>query len=191
MTSESHVAGVPTAGKPIDWGAALAEHARWLRTVILARLGDRQAVDEVMQEVALAAVEQRSPITDTSKVAPWLYRLAVVQSLLYRLRQGRKRKLTCRYADRVRPKEEDSRSPDPLDWLLSEERRRLVRTALEKLSSRDAEILLLKYGEDWSYHQIAAHLGIDHSAVETRLFRARKRLRDELASPAFSPALSD
>ena len=36
-----------------------------------------QAVDEVMQEVSLAAVKQAAPLADRSKVAPWLYRLAV------------------------------------------------------------------------------------------------------------------
>jgi RNA polymerase sigma-70 factor (ECF subfamily) len=48
------------------------------------------------------------------------------------------------------------------------------------LNSKDAELLLLKYTEDWSYHELAAHLGISHSAVETRLHRARQRLRAEL-----------
>src|SRR5688572_1212568 len=65
--------GEPPAGKPaaIDWQAALAEHGRWLRTVVLSRLGEPQAVDEVMQEVSLAAVEQRAPLTDPTKVAAW------------------------------------------------------------------------------------------------------------------------
>ena len=47
---------------------------------------------------------------------------------------------------------------------------------------RDAEILLLKYTEDWSYRQLAGRLGITESAVEARLHRARLRLRAELAS---------
>lgn len=166
----------------IDWPAVLAEHDRWLRMVLFARLGDRQAVDEVMQEVSLAAVEQKAPLIDASKVAPWLYRLAVTQALLYRRRMGRRRKLTEGYAERVRPTESDSRTMDPLAWLLADERRKLVRVALERLPARDAEILLLKYGEDWSYHEIADHLGIDHSAVETRLYRARQRLRKELTA---------
>jgi RNA polymerase sigma-70 factor, ECF subfamily len=163
----------------VDWPAQLAQHDRWLRTVVLSRLGERQAVDEVMQEVALAAVEQRAPLADAAKVAPWLYRLAVLQSLLYRRRLGRSRKLTERYAERVRPTEADSRG-DALGWLLADERRQWVRTALARLPSRDAEILLLKYSEDWNYHQIAQHLGIGHSAVEARLHRARHRLRSEL-----------
>ncbi len=164
----------------IDWTAVLAEHDRWLRTVVGARLGEPQAVDEVMQEVSLAAVKQQAPLNDADKVAPWLYRLAVTQALLYRRKMGRRRKLTDRYAQRFRPTEEDTREADPLGWLLAEERRRQVRQAMARLPKRETEILLLKYTEDWSYRQLAEHLGISEGAVESRLHRARKRLRAEL-----------
>jgi RNA polymerase sigma factor (sigma-70 family) len=166
----------------IDWQAALAEQDRWLRTVVYARLGEPQAVDEVMQEVALAAVRQKAPLNDATKVAPWLYRLAVTQSLLFRRKQGRRRKLNDRYARRIRPSESDNRERDPLEWLLAKERRAMVRTALERLPRRDAEILLLKYTQDWSYRDLADHLGISHSAVQARLHRARARLRSELVA---------
>jgi RNA polymerase sigma-70 factor (ECF subfamily) len=176
----------PTPGQDeppkIDWPAVLREHDRWLRTVIYARLGQPRAVEVVMQEVALAALKQNSPIRDPDKVAPWLYRLAVLQSLLYRRKQGRRRKLKRAYAEQVRPTEEDGRTGDPLDWLLADERRQLIRTALERLPKRDKEILLLKYIEDWSYRQLADHLGASTSAVEARLHRARQRLRRELVA---------
>jgi len=172
----------PADPSGVDWPAALAQHDRWLRTVVLARVGERQAVDEVLQEVALAAIAQRSPLLDPTKVAPWLYRLAVTQSLLYRRRMGRARKLNDAYAQRVRPTEGESRTPDPLGWLLADERQALVREALGRLPRRDTEILLLKYTENWNYHQIARHLGIGHSAVEARLHRARARMRQELAA---------
>jgi RNA polymerase sigma factor (sigma-70 family) len=171
-----------TGAASIDWASALAEHERWLRTVIGARLGEPQAVDEVMQEVSLAAVGQRAPLNDREKVAPWLYRLAVRQALLYRRKQGRRRKLVGRYAERFRPSEADNRQADPLTWLLAEERRRQVRSAMSQLPRRDAEILLLKYNENWSYDTLAKHLGITESAVEARLHRARQRLREQLAA---------
>jgi len=164
----------------VDWAAALAEHEPWLRRVIAARVGEPQAVGEVLQEVSLAAVRQKAPLEDPEKVAPWLYRLAVTQSLLYRRKMGRKRNLTDRYAQRERPTEADSKSPDPLSYLLDQERREAVRTAMKQLPERDAEILMLKYTQDWSYKQIAEHLGLSQSAVEARLHRARGRLRREL-----------
>ena len=139
--------------------------------MIFARLGGHEGVDEVLQEVSLAAVRQQAPLVDQSKAAPWLYRLAVLQALLYRRRHGRRRKLLDRYAQRWRPTEFDSGTPDPLAWLLADERRQMVRQAVERLLPRDAEILLLKYTEDCNYHELAARLGISHAAVETRLHR--------------------
>lgn len=177
---DDRLASTPTT--PIAWHTVLAQHDRWLRTVVLARVGEALAVDEVMQEVALAAVRQQAPLVDPSKVAPWLYRLAITQSLLHRRKQGRWRKLTTRYAQRVRPSEHDNRTLDPLQWLLADERQAMVREAIGRMPRRDVEILLLKYTENWSYEQLAQRLGTSESAVESRLHRARARLRRELAA---------
>lgn len=172
----------PGAPLELDWQRELARHERWLRTVLAARLRSRQAVDEVMQEVSLAAIEQKAPLADAHKVAPWLYRLAVTQALLHRRKLGRQRRLAERFAERTQPVEADSREADPLVWLMAVERRKAVREALNRLAPRDREILLLKYSEGWHYHQLAAHLGISHSAVEARLHRARARLRNEMTA---------
>jgi RNA polymerase sigma factor (sigma-70 family) len=173
--------GVAATADVIDWPRALAEHDRWLRTVIFARLGEPQGVDEVMQEVSMAAIRQKAPLNDVNKVSAWLYRLAVTQSLLHRRKLGRQRKLVDRFAQRNQPTELDYREADPLDWLLAKERKQKIRAALKKLTSRDAEILLLKYTENWSYRELAQRLDITESAVEARLHRARQRLRTELA----------
>jgi len=165
----------------VDWPAVWARHGRWLRTVVAARVGEPQAVEEVMQEVALAAVAQRAPLNDPAKVAPWLYRLAVRQALLYRRKQGRRRKLLGRYVRRRAAQAPQSPS-DPLEWLIDRERHAMVREALNRLSSRDREILMLKYGEGLSYRELAERLGISFSAVETRLHRARARLRESLSA---------
>ena len=170
-----------SAASRIDWQAALVEHGRWLRTVALARLGERQAVEEVLQDVAVATVEHGHRLRDAAKVGPWLYRVTVIAALQYRRRTGRRCKLVDRFAERVPPTDTDTREPDPLDWLLAEEQRMLVRQALGCLPRRDAEILLLKYTENWSYRQLAEHLGLSTSAVEARLHRARQKMRRQLA----------
>ena len=69
-----------------------------------------------------------------------------------------------------------------MEWLLAGERQNLVRQAVARLPRREVEILLLKYSENWSYEQLAQHLGTTESAVESRLHRARQRLRKELAA---------
>jgi RNA polymerase sigma-70 factor (ECF subfamily) len=164
----------------VDWLDQLDRHARWLRTVILARCGEAQAVDEVFQEVAAAAVRQQAPLKDATKAGAWLYQLAVRQSLMYRRKVGRRRRLHKNYAERSEPLINERQAIDPLHWLLSEEQRTHIRIALNRLPKRESEMLLLKYTEDWSYQQIAEHLGMSHSAVESRLHRARQRFRREL-----------
>src|SRR5688500_3334370 len=174
----------------VDWAAALQRHGRWLRRVILTRLGERQAVDEVMQEVSLAAVASPAPPrADGAQVGAWLYRVAVRQTLLYRRRSGRRRKLidaVARFsgsrwtAAGSNDRGDAARGGDPLNWLLSAERGRLVREALSRLPPRDADVLVLKYTEQWSYRDLAEHLGATESAIEARLHRARQRLREQL-----------
>ena len=168
-----------TYAASIDWESCFAEHAGWLRLVVLARVGERQAVEEVLQEVAVSAIAAPAPPIDRSKLPAWLYRLAIRQALLYRRRIGRRRRLEGRYADRLG----DGRvsgpaaEPDPLAWLLQTERADLVRAALGRLPARDAEILLLKYADGLSCRDLVDRLGLTTPAVEARLHRARGRLR--------------
>jgi RNA polymerase sigma-70 factor (ECF subfamily) len=185
-TSEENISEVVESSedrKPkIDWERALREHEQWLKTIIGARLGEPQAVDEVWQEVSMAAVRQKAPLQDPDKIAPWLYRIAVMQSLMYRRKMGRRRKMVDRYVEYYEPTETQHREADPLHRLLLEERRDEVRQAMQRLPKRDAEMLMLKYGHGWSYRGIADHVGTTVSAVQARLHRARQRLRGELTA---------
>jgi RNA polymerase sigma factor (sigma-70 family) len=166
-------------GAMTDWAVTLAQHDRWLRTALFARLGERQAVDEVIQEVSLAATSLRTPLGDPARAGAWLYRVAIRQAMLYRRRRGRRQKLLDGYSQSW--SEDPPIVPDPLAVLLLEERRKLIRDALLTLSRRDAEILLLKYTEDWSCRELAQHLGVGESCIEARLHRARQRLREAMA----------
>jgi RNA polymerase sigma-70 factor (ECF subfamily) len=167
-----------TPSRP-DWGAALVAHESWLRTVILARTGEIQAVEDVFQRVALAAVEQAAPLIDPAKVAPWLHRLAVIHSARYRRTMGRERR-AMRSFNENRAHLSNGCAGDVLGWLVARERHDQTRLALARLEGADVEVLMLKYGEKWSCRQIAERLGISEKAVDSRLTRARVRLRHEL-----------
>jgi RNA polymerase sigma-70 factor (ECF subfamily) len=58
--------------------------------------------------------------------------------------------------------------------MLEEERSR-VRTALEQVTPRDREVLLL-WDSGLSYEEIAAQTGLARGAIGTTLARARRRL---------------
>ncbi|MGE5191362.1 MAG: RNA polymerase sigma factor [Deltaproteobacteria bacterium] len=168
---------IPPSGA--DWGLLLAAHEEWLRKVILARTGEVQAVDEVFQRVALAAIEQAAPLADPARAAPWLHRLAVIQSARYRRKLGRERRALRSFTE-MQAHARNGYAGDVLRWLVARERHDQTRQALARLDGADVEVLMLKYGERWSYRQIAERLGITEKAVDARLSRARARLRHEL-----------
>ncbi|MDR1384667.1 MAG: RNA polymerase sigma factor [Planctomycetaceae bacterium] len=164
----------------VDWELALRENESWLRSVIAAQAGEYAAIDEIWQNVSLAAVKQQSPLQDVTRIGAWLYQLAVRQSLLYRRTMGRRRKLVERYTEHVLPVSYHRAEQNPLELLLAEERHEQVRQAMTTLSQDDREALLLKYIHGWSYQEMAETLGVTISSVQSRLFRARQRLREIL-----------
>ena len=177
----------------IDIDSLLQENNRWLRIAVYTRLRDPIAVDDVMQEVAVAVVKGIESVRDANRIRPWLYQVAIRQTLLYRRKLGRQRKAipteTNNDTDTNRFDELSHRNePTGIDWLISEERQQMIQQTLAELPRRDAEILLLKYIEGWKYQQIAEHLGLSTSAIEARLHRARSRMREKLMQKDIAPA---
>ena len=129
------------------------------------RTGDRDRAEEIAQEVFARAVAAppRNP-------RPWLF--AVALNLVReeaRTAARRDRRLVLFRAEQT---EHASRPDEELD---RSERIARVRAALDALSERDREALLLK-AEGFNYDEIAATLGLARGAVGTTLARARKKL---------------
>lgn len=163
-----------------DPAEEFAHHQGWLRTVLMARLGNREEADEVLQEVALAAASHSARGQPVDRIGPWLYRVTLRQILLLRRKQGRRRRLLASVADNLPSAARGAASPSPLDWLLSQERSQIVRGAMALLAECDRQLLLLKYVDGLSYEQIGQALGVSASSVQSRLHRARKVLRQRL-----------
>lgn len=160
----------------VELASALQSHDRLLRSAVQSRLGENQAVDEVMQEVALAAVRHAERSVAPANMGGWLYRVAVRCVLLYRRSRGRQVRLHERY---INVQGRASEAPaGPLECLMRTERESIVQKALASLPEPDREILAGKYTEGLSYRELAARLGIGETAVEARLHRARQRLRE-------------
>jgi RNA polymerase sigma factor (sigma-70 family) len=154
--------------------AVFLEHESWLRTVVRSRLSEPDAIEDVMQNIALAIVKQRNVLSEVSRIGAWLYQIAIRQVMMYRRSAGRRRKLHNRFAGDL---SERSEQASPLLGLISLETQGCVQQALNELNEIDRQILLLKYSEGWSYRQLAEHLGVQEETIEYRLMRARKSLR--------------
>ena len=171
---------------PATPAEALRLYGAWLRAVAVARLKTTQGADDVMQEVAAAAVKNWSTLQSQSNAKPWLYRLTVRAALMHRRSLGRARKRIVQASEVAVMRSDASRPPDPLEILLSSERAAMLRQAMTKLPSRDTEMLMMKHVDDCSYKEIAARMGVTPAVVEMRLFRARQKLRQLLAAQKFN-----
>lgn len=162
-----------TATANCDLLQGLTQHENWLRTALHSRLGSQDEVDEVMQEVALAAANQVARQKPVERIGPWLYRVALRQVMLFRRKAGRRRKLMNSAREKLTHEEQLS----PLHFLLSAERQHSVRQAMGRLGELERQMLMLKYVEGLSYEEIAERIGVSASAVQSRLHRARAQLR--------------
>ena len=70
--------------------------------------------------------------------------------------------------------------PDPQECLISGETSRDVLSALSKLPSRYAQVIVLKEYEGLSCREIAVRMGVSEKSVESLLYRARSQLKEDL-----------
>ena len=168
---------------PNDPKEALRLHGSWLRAVAIARLRGSEGADDVMQDVAMAAVRNWDTLRTNTAAKPWLYRLTVRAALMHRRTLGRARRRITEASETSRARHgatSTSAETDPLDALLATERFAQLRQAMKSLPAKDVEMLLLKHVDDRSYQDIAACMGVTAGVVQMRLFRARQKLREIL-----------
>lgn len=158
------------------------ENESWLRTVVRSRIREPDGVEDVMQNIALALVRQKETLSDLNRAGAWLYQVAVRQILMYRRTQGRRRKFEEVLLQRSAAGEVSTLEPvGPVDRVLAAEKQQQVQQAMLQLDDLDRQILMLKYSENWSYRELAEHLGVKEDTIEYRLTRARKKMRQLLA----------
>jgi len=157
------------------------ENESWLRTVVRSRVSEPEAVDDIMQNIALALVRQRESLEELNRVGAWLYQVAVRQVLMYRRTRGRRRRFEDQLLQQSGTGKTTVIAPGPAESVLAAEEQEHVQEALRELNELDRQILMLKYAEGWTYRQLSEHLGVKEDTVEYRLMKARKNLRRLLA----------
>lgn len=152
-------------------------HIAGLVCRLLAWDGD---VDDVVQEVFLAALRGLPSFRGQSSVSTWLTRIAINKCRSHRRRQilSLKRWLTGRNGhSNAAPCSEPPADRATLD----QERFARVRRAVDRLPARYREVVVLRYLEQLSTEETCAVLGTRPATLQVRLHRARELLRDALA----------
>lgn len=165
---------------PEDRIAALfAKHGDAVHAYACSRAGATLAPD-IVSETFVVAWRRRDTVPDPA--LPWLIATARRVAATYLRSQKRQQSLLLRLqtlADQ-QPELEPSGGLDPE-----------VLRALEELSPRDREAVLLVTWWDLSNIEAARILGCTPGALGVRLYRSRQRLRERLEKRSFPPNRQD
>ncbi|MCH5187980.1 MAG: GNAT family N-acetyltransferase [Oscillospiraceae bacterium] len=142
----------------------LTENRNAAEAFVWRRLSGEDGVEDVLQEVYLAAWRGFGALQDRQNFRAWLLRIAANKCNDFYRRNYSQGKLAA--------KVNTATTPDVGD-LISE-----VADTLERLSLEDRHLLRLFYYEDRSHAELATLLGVPVGTVKSRLHSARMRFKD-------------
>ena len=146
----------------------------------LARRADRQVADDLVAETFLAAFAKRNRYDLSHPDArPWLYGIATNLVGQHRRDQARQDRITqaAAAAEPEVPGHADRVAAD----VTAQAMRTLLEGALAVLSAGDRDVLLLIAWEQLTYQEVSRALTIPVGTVQSRLHRARTKVRQVLA----------
>lgn len=142
----------------------------------------REDAVDATQSALVKAFDRLSTYRPEHRFFSWLFRIAVNESLDAVKRRGR-------FAD-AEPEEAElaaagGREHDPETHLAARETADRVRRAIAALQPDYRVVLVLRHYQELSYREIADIVGAPEKTVKSRLFSARRELRQRLL-PAHS-----
>lgn len=140
----------------------------------LAILADREDALDAVQDAFFDAYQALGRFDMSRQFYPWFYTIL----------RNRCFKLLVRRRKNVGLSIDDALILAPVSEVTAEDRLALEHALLE-LSAAERELLTLKHLDGLSYDELAERLEIPRGTVMSRLFHARKRLREKLALKSF------
>ena len=161
----------------------VACYGRSLLTWASNKCQNNEDAQDTVQDVYLSVQRFLPGFKGDASLRTWLYRLMI--SACIRRRRGLKNKANIHVSFSTEHLSviqglKFSSSVDPEDKVFIKELGEVLSQALLELGENDRAIVIMKDGEGLSMKEISEKLNIGISAIKSRLFRARKRLRKKI-----------
>jgi RNA polymerase sigma-70 factor (ECF subfamily) len=137
--------------------------------------GQQSEMEDLLQNVFLAAWEHRRSFRGNSSLKTWITRIAINEC-----RRAQRRRWLWRKWWRYTTALMSDSLAEAEDSLTKQETAQVVRRAVQKLKTHEREVVVLYYLEEMTAGEIAEALGLKRGTVEVRLSRARRRLAGSL-----------
>ncbi len=147
-------------------------------TLVIKIVKDREDAEEVAQDSFIKAYQKLDSFEGKSKFSTWLYTIAYRNALT----KVRKKKLETTDIDSyVLDNHKDDHDFPQLEAIKNGEQQKYVKMAIDRLGETDSLLITLFYLHDNSIEEIQEITEMSQSNVKVRLFRARKKLHNELS----------
>jgi RNA polymerase sigma-70 factor (ECF subfamily) len=163
------------AGDEAAYGRLVGQYQARLFNFVRSMVRNDQLAEDITQESFVKAFFSLGKLQNTASFKSWLFRIANNNTLDY-LR--RKRLAVVDTDDAVRETYVDERNPEAS--AVSQARSAHIRAALDRLKPDQKSILVMCDLQGLSYQEIAEALNIPFGTVQSRIFYARKKLKEHL-----------
>jgi RNA polymerase sigma-70 factor (ECF subfamily) len=175
------------AGDEQSFGLLLQRYRTPLVNFLYRMVRSREQAEDLAQEVFIRVYRAREEYVPSAKFTTWLFRIAT-NLALNSIRDHRHEKLEISMDAPVTAEEGDEKPFEVADKhptieqeLVEEDRKKMIRRAIEKLPEKQRAAVLLHKYQELDYAEIAKILSCSESALKSLLFRAYEALRVELA----------
>lgn len=159
--------------------------------VATSMVGSREDAMDLCQDAFAKTWRARATFLDEAPFLPWFHRILRNTCFSFLRKRGRIKRSSLSAITSEDPDWDlEGTVPPPSAALELAETHKLFWQAVNQLPARDREILVLRQFEELSYREISHALEVPEGTVMSRLFHARRRLRDFL-EPHLEGALSD
>ncbi len=159
--------------------ALVSRYSGTIFALVLSHLGRKTDPEDVAQDVFLQGFRSLPNLKDPDKFGPWLYGIGK-RVCLNCLRQRKNQKGQEIYFNELADGT-DFKDPGTAGGVDTPVHERMdLFDTIDSLQLIYREVVTLRYLEDHSYGEIAEMLGISESAVNVRLIKARRMIRERL-----------
>ena len=138
-------------------------------------LGNHEDALDAVQEAFIDAFQALDQLDLSRRFYPWFY--VILRNRCYKLAHGRKKR--------------EMTSSDEIEILapaatIRPEDSMLLEQAMLELPNEDRELITLRYLDGLSYQELAERLEVPQGTIMSRLYHARKKLRERLLRLSFT-----
>jgi RNA polymerase sigma-70 factor (ECF subfamily) len=167
-------------GSPAAFEELVTKYQSKVFSMALSFTRNREAADDLAQEVFLKAYLALPRFHGKSEFGTWLYRISINHIKDYLRKKGRAKEVSLDDVHEIAfsNKEQTERAEQDRE---TEARRTLVQRFVQGLPEKYRVIVTLRDIQGLAYEQISQTLHLSPGTVDSRLHRARKMLHKKLA----------